>query len=184
MVVQGIGVGLAGGEDFLGAVDLAGEIGGFVDADLEFAVEAGVVSGEGEGGAATGTGEETFEFDEGLDLFLSQLADFAESSALGDTAVFDELDLCVEERSEDDIRLAGGGIFLREAAGDGGTGDGVDQCAVEALRIAEEGADGEVEGAIGGHDSGVFGWGRNGRGIESSCFNYRRTLSGRIRSGE
>ena len=43
VVIKGVGVGLAGGEDFFGAVDLAGKIGGFVDADLELAVEAGVV---------------------------------------------------------------------------------------------------------------------------------------------
>lgn len=52
---------MAGGEDFFGAVDFAGEIGGFVDADLKLAVEAGVVAGEGEAGAAAGTGEEALQ---------------------------------------------------------------------------------------------------------------------------
>lgn len=145
VVVEGVGVGLAGGEDFLGAVDLAGEIRGFVDADLELAVEAGVVFRESEGGAAAGTGEEALEFGEGIDLFLGHLADFAEGSALGDAAIFDELNLGLEERGELGGRLTGGGVLLGEASGDGRADRGVSKGGVKALRVAEEGADGEVE---------------------------------------
>jgi hypothetical protein len=50
-VGESVGVGLAGGEHEAGAADLAGEIGGFLDTDLELAVEAGVVFREGEAGA-------------------------------------------------------------------------------------------------------------------------------------
>jgi len=50
VVVEGIGMEQAGGVDFASAFDLAGEIGGFVDADLELAAEADVVAGKGEVG--------------------------------------------------------------------------------------------------------------------------------------
>jgi|GEM_PF-3087138 len=60
----------AGGVDFSSAFDLAGEIGGFVDADLEFAAEADVVVGKGEVGTAAGTGEEALHLGDGLDLLL------------------------------------------------------------------------------------------------------------------
>ena len=65
-----IGVGEAGGVDFSCAFDLAGEIGGSVDADLELAAEADVVVGKGEVGTAAGTGEEALHLGEGFDLFL------------------------------------------------------------------------------------------------------------------
>lgn len=183
VVVEGVGVGLAGGEDFFGAVDFAGEIGGFLDADLELAVEAGVIVGKGEAGAAAGSGEQALELGEGLDLFLGHLADFAEGSALGDATVFDELDLGVEEWDELDGRLTGDGVFLGEAADDGGTGDGVDQCAVEALRIAEEDADGEVECAFGGHDSARFGMGIGGWGGQLKTSSSITATSCRIGLG-
>jgi hypothetical protein len=60
----------AGGVDFSCAFDLAGEIGGFVDADLELAAEANVVVGKGEVGTAAGTGEEALHLGDGLDLLL------------------------------------------------------------------------------------------------------------------
>ena len=156
VVVERVGVGLAGGEDFAGAVDLAGEIGRFVDADLELAVEADVVIGKGETGAAAGTGEQAFQLGEGLDLFLGHFADFADGSALGDAAVFDEIDLRLEERGEDDGWLVGDGVFLGKAAGNSGAGGGINKGGMETLRVAEEGADREVERAVGGHGGGVF----------------------------
>ena len=139
----------------MGTVDLAGKICGFVDADLELAVKAGVVFRESEGGTAAGTGEEVLELGEGFDLFLGHLADFAEGSALGDAAGLDELDLGLEERGEDGVRLAGGGVIFGKAAGDGRAGGGINKGGVKALRVAEEGADGEVECAVGGHGGGV-----------------------------
>jgi hypothetical protein len=145
MVVEGIGVGLASGEDFFGAVDLAGKIRGFVDADLELAVEAGVVFRESEGGTAAGTGEEALKLGEGFDLLLGHLADFAEGPALGDAAGLDELDLGLEERGEDDVRLAGSGALLGKTASDGRADSGINKGGMEALRVAEKGTDGEVE---------------------------------------
>jgi len=65
-----IGVGGAGGVGFFCAFDLAGEIGGLVDADLELAAEAGVDVGKGEAGTAVGTGEEALRLGEGCDLLL------------------------------------------------------------------------------------------------------------------
>ena len=163
VVVEGVGVGLAGGEDFAGALDFAGEVGGFVDADLELAVEAGVVVGKGEPCAAAGTGEEALELGEGLDLLLGHLADFAKGTALGDAAVFDEFDLGLEERGELGGWLASDGVFLGEAAGDGGTGDGIDKGGEETFRVANEGADGEVKRAGCGHGDAWFGeWGIEG----------------------
>jgi len=159
VVVESVGVGLAGGEDFFGALDFAGEILWLADADLEFAVEAGAVAGKGEVGAAAGTGKEAFEFGEGIDLFLGHFTDFADGGALDDAAVFNELDLGLEERGEDDVGLAGDGVFLGEAAGNGGAGDGIDKGGVEALRVAEEGADSEVKRAVGGHEGARFGIG-------------------------
>lgn len=53
-----------------------------MDADLELAAEPDVTIGKGEGGTTAGTGEEAFHLGEGLDLFLSRLADFARGSAL------------------------------------------------------------------------------------------------------
>ena len=70
VVVEGIGIEEAGGVDFSCAFDLAGEIGGFVDADLEFAAEADFVVGKGEVGTAAGTGEEALHLGEGFDLLL------------------------------------------------------------------------------------------------------------------
>lgn len=105
-------MGLAGGKDFFGAFDFAGEIGGLVDADLELAVEAGVVFRKSKSGTAACAGEEAFELGEGLDLLLGHLADFTEGSALGDAAIFDELDLVLEDWSENDVWLAGDGVFF------------------------------------------------------------------------
>ena len=62
------GVGEAGGVDFSSAIDLAGEIGGLVDADLELAAEADVVVGKGGVGTAAGSGEEALHLGEGFDL--------------------------------------------------------------------------------------------------------------------
>ena len=93
VVVEGVGVGLAGGEDFVGALDHAGEIVGLVDADLKFVAVADVALREGEACAAAGAGKEPLHLCESLDLFLSHFADFAEGSALGDAAVLGELDL-------------------------------------------------------------------------------------------
>ena len=65
-----IGVGEAGGVDFSSAFDLAGEIGGLVDADLELAAEARVDVGKGGVGTAVGTGEEALRLGEGCDSLL------------------------------------------------------------------------------------------------------------------
>ena len=54
--------------DFSSAFDLAGEIGGLMDADLELAAEADVVVGKGGVGTAAGTGEEAQHLGEGFDL--------------------------------------------------------------------------------------------------------------------
>jgi len=64
------GVGEAGSVDFSSAFDLAGEIGGLVDADLELAAEADALVGKGEVGTAAGTGEEALHLGEGFDLLL------------------------------------------------------------------------------------------------------------------
>ena len=58
--------------DFSSAFDLAGEIGGLVDADLELAAEAGVDVGKGEVGTAVGTGEEALRLGEGFDLLYGR----------------------------------------------------------------------------------------------------------------
>jgi hypothetical protein len=63
-------VGEAGGVDFSCAFDLAGEIGGLVDAVLKLVAEADVVIGKGEVGTAAGTGEEALHLGEGFDLLL------------------------------------------------------------------------------------------------------------------
>ena len=107
-------------------------------------------------------------------MFPGHLADFTNGSALGDAAVFDELDLGLEARGEDDVRLARDGIFLGKAAGDGGTGDGIDEGAVEEFGIAEENADGEAERAVGRHKGGMVGvW----LGSEICKTDYKSTLS-------
>ncbi len=152
VVVEGVGVGLAGGEDLAGAVDLAGEVSGVLDADLELAVEAGVVFREGEVGAAAGSGEEALQLGEGLDLFLGHLTDFADGGALGDAAVLDELDLGLEEWGEDGVRLAGDGVLLGKASGHGRAGGRIDQGGVKTLCIADQDADWEVKRTIGGHE--------------------------------
>ncbi len=156
VVVEGVGMEKAGGVNFASAFDLAGEIGGFVDADLELAAEADVVPREREVGTAAGTGKQALHFGESLDLLLSHLADFANGPALGDAAMFDELDLCLEARGEDDVRLASDGIFLREAAGDGGAGDGIDESAAEEFCVANQNANGKAESAVGRHGGEVL----------------------------
>ena len=123
-----------------------------MDADLELAAEADVVIGKGEVGTAAGTGEQALHIVECFDLFLGHFADFANGAALGDAAVFDELDLGIEERGEFGGWLVGNGVFLGEAAGDGRANGRVDEGGVEEFRIADEGADGEVKRAVRGHN--------------------------------
>ena len=155
-------MGLAGGVDFSGAGHFAGEVGGFVNADLKFVSQADIAIREGELGAAAGGRKSFFEFGEGNDLLFRHGADFANGSALGNAAVFDEFDLRLKERGELGGRLCGIGVFLGEAAGNGRAGDGIDESSVKELRIANENADGEGKCSL-RHDrtmAGKCGMGR------------------------
>jgi hypothetical protein len=154
-----------GGFVFGGTCGGVGEVGGVLDAEAHFR--------KGEVGTAAGTGDEALHLGEGFDLLLSHLPDFANGTALGDAAIFNELDLGLEERGEDDVRLACDGIFLREAAGNGGAGDRIDESAVEEFCIT-----GFVGDCTGWDVDGVWGIpDASGAGAAGSLFgivNFRR----------
>jgi hypothetical protein len=93
--------------------------------------------------------------DEGGFVFDGLGAGVGEAGGVLDAlAHFDELDLGLEAGGEDDVRLVRSAVFLGKATTNGGAGGRIDEGAAEAVGIADEDADGAIEGAVGSYGGG------------------------------
>lgn len=128
-----IGVGLAGGEDEGGALEFGIEGAGALRADLEFAVQAGVVAGVGEPGGA----DEALHFGVVICFVFGELAELAFGSGLGAATSFGGGELVLEALGE------GLGLVLgQQTFGDGRADGGIGEGAVQTFGVAQEGAEG------------------------------------------